>query len=160
MPSKSRPADSGLPPFGADAQQVWLAGLGALTQAQQEGSKAFETLVQDGLTMQRKVQSAAEAKLGEASAKLNQLTQEMSQRATGQWDKLEGLFEERVARALQSLGLDMPTLQQLQTLEARIAALEAQLAASKPRAPSAPGARKTAPPKAAPRKTARKAKGA
>jgi poly(hydroxyalkanoate) granule-associated protein len=157
MTRKSNPSDSGFSPLGADAQQVWLAGLGALTKAQQEGSKAFESLVQEGLSMQRKVQTAAEAKLSEASAKLNQLTQDMSQRATGQWDKLEGLFEERVARALQRLG--MPTLEQIQALEARIAELEAQLASGKTAAPGTQRASASAPRKTT-RSAARPSKGA
>ena len=30
------------------ARQIWLAGLGAFARAQDEGSKFFETLVQEG----------------------------------------------------------------------------------------------------------------
>jgi len=48
------------------AQQIWLAGLGAFSKAQQEGTKAFEKLVTDGMTMQRKVQQTAAEKLGRA----------------------------------------------------------------------------------------------
>jgi polyhydroxyalkanoate synthesis regulator phasin len=51
---------------------------------------------------------------------------DMGQRAGGQMDKLEGIFEERVAKALQSMGL--PSAQDLAALEARVAALETQLA--------------------------------
>ena len=42
------------------AQQIWQAGLGAFTRAQAEGSKAFEALVKEGLTIQRKTQAAKE----------------------------------------------------------------------------------------------------
>ena len=45
------------------AQQIWLAGLGAFSKAQQDGTKAFEKLVSDGITMQRKVHTTAEEKL-------------------------------------------------------------------------------------------------
>ena len=51
------------------AQQIWLAGLGAFSKAQQEGTKAFEKLVTDGMTMQRKVQQTAAEKLAEATEK-------------------------------------------------------------------------------------------
>jgi poly(hydroxyalkanoate) granule-associated protein len=51
------------------AQQIWLAGLGAFAKAQQDGTKAFEKLVSDGITMQRKVHSTAEEKLAEATQK-------------------------------------------------------------------------------------------
>lgn len=155
MPSK--PDSSKLPP-GADtvrdsAQQIWLAGLGAFTKAQQEGGKVFDALVQEGLAMQRKAQSTAEARLNEASQKVSHLAQEFSQRATGQWNQLEGLFEERVARALQRLGI--PSAEQVQALQARVAELEAQLKAraSRPTAKKAAPARKTA--RKSPAKTAR-----
>ena len=52
------------------AQQIWLAGLGAFSKAQQEGTKAFEKLVSDGITMQRKVHTTAEEKLAEAMPKI------------------------------------------------------------------------------------------
>lgn len=147
MPSKSSPRDSTSIPGAESAQQIWLAGLGAFTKAQQEGSKVFDALVQEGLAMQRKAQSTAETKLSEASQKVSSLAQELSQRAGGQWNQLEGLFEERVGRALERLGI--PSAQEVQALRERVAALEAQLR-------SAP-ARKAAPAKKAPaRKTAAK----
>jgi poly(hydroxyalkanoate) granule-associated protein len=127
----SKPASStpspGIDAVRDSAQQIWLAGLGAFTNAQEEGGRAFETLVQEGMAMQRKAQTTAETKLAEASQKVSSLAQEFSQRATGQWTQLEGLFEERVARALERLG--MPSIQQIQALQARVAALEAQLKA-------------------------------
>ena len=42
------------------AQQIWLAGLGAFNKAQSEGNKVFETLVKEGLSIQRKTQAVAE----------------------------------------------------------------------------------------------------
>ena len=54
------------------AQQIWQAGLGAFHRAQAEGSKAFEALVNEGVAMQRKTQSAAQAKLAEAVAQRRQ----------------------------------------------------------------------------------------
>ena len=107
------------------AQQIWLAGLGAFAKAQQDGTKAFEKLVSDGISMQRKAQSTAEEKLAEATHKATQAAHTFSERATGQWGKLEGIFEERVARALHSLGL--PSAAEMQALHDRVASLEAQL---------------------------------
>ena len=119
------------------AQQIWLAGLGAFAKAQQDGTKAFEKLVSDGITMQRKAHSTAEEKLAEATQKATQAAHTFSERATGQWGKLEGIFEERVARALHGLGL--PSADDMKTLHARVAALEAQLGmkqASKAKVPA------------------------
>lgn len=107
------------------AQQIWLAGLGAFAKAQQDGTKAFEKLVSDGISMQRKVHSTAEEKLAEATQKATQAAQALNERATGQWGKLENIFEERVAKALHSLGL--PSAAEMKALHARVAALEAQL---------------------------------
>jgi poly(hydroxyalkanoate) granule-associated protein len=127
------PADS--------AHQIWLAGLGAFTLAQKEGSKAFDTLVQEGLAMQRKAQTTAEAKIAEASQKMSSLAQDIGSRASGQWDRIEGLFEDRVARALERLG--MPSALQVQALEQRLAAMEKKAPAA--RAPAAKKAAKKAP---------------
>ena len=54
----------------------------------------------------------------------------LNERATGQWDKLENIFEDRVAKALYRMG--MPSAQDLQDLQARIATLEAQLGVKPP----------------------------
>ena len=100
--------------------------------------------------MQRKAQTTAEARLTEAGQKVSHLAQDLGQRASGQWSQLEGLFEDRVARAMERLG--MPTAQQVQALEARVADLEAQLKARKP----APAAKKTTAARKAAAKTVRK----
>ena len=36
------------------AQQIWLAGLGAFSKAQEEGSKVFNALVKEGMAIQHK----------------------------------------------------------------------------------------------------------
>ena len=142
------------------AQQIWLAGLGAFAKAQEDGTKAFEKLVSDGITMQRKVQITAEEKLAEATQKATQAAHTLSERATGQWGKLEGIFEERVAKALHGLGL--PSAAEMKALHARVAVLEAQLgvkpkAAAKTAAtPVVKTATKTAAKKAPAKKTAKK----
>ena len=128
------------------AQQIWLAGLGAFAKAQEDGTKAFEKLVSDGITMQRKVHTTAEEKLAEATQKATQAAHTLSERATGQWGKLEGIFEDRVAKALHRLG--MPTLLDIQMLNDRVAQLEAQLAALQAKSAPKP-ASTTAKPKTA-----------
>jgi poly(hydroxyalkanoate) granule-associated protein len=143
------------------AQQIWLAGLGAFAKAQQDGTKAFEKLVSDGITMQRKVHTTAEEKLAEATQKATQAAHTLSERATGQWGKLENIFEDRVAKALHSLGL--PSAAEMEALHARVAALEAQLggqakpAAKRKAQPTAKAAAKSAPRPAAKKAPAKKA---
>ena len=110
------------------AQQIWQAGLGAFAKAQEEGSKVFDTLVKDGSKLQETTMQA-QAKMAEAAAKAGAMASDMGQRASGQFDRLEGIFEERVAKALHNMGL--PNAQDMADLQARVSALEAELKALK-----------------------------
>ncbi len=107
------------------AQQIWLAGLGAFAKAQQEGSKVFDTLVKEGASLQRKTQSAAGEKLSEATSRMTTMASDLSSRATGQWDKLETIFEGRVSKALNKLGV--PKAEDIEVLSARIEELNRNL---------------------------------
>ena len=100
------------------AQQIWQAGLGAFTRAQAEGSKAFESLVKEGVSIQRKTAAAAEEKISEATSKMSHMATDITSKASGQWDKLENIFEERVAKALNKLGV--PSAKDVNALIARI----------------------------------------
>ena len=90
------------------AQQIWLAGLGAFAKAQEEGGKVFDNLVKEGTSLQRKTQAAAEERLSDATSRMASMATEISSKASGQWDKLESIFEERVAKALNKLGVLVP----------------------------------------------------
>lgn len=114
-------------PFTPPAQHVWLAGLGAMAKAQEQGSKAMEALMNDGLAFQRKSQAEAQQRLQEATERLSHLASDLGQQANVRVDKLEHLFEDRVAKALHRLG--MPSLLDIQMLNERVAQLESQLAA-------------------------------
>jgi poly(hydroxyalkanoate) granule-associated protein len=103
------------------AQQIWQAGLGAFTRAQAEGSKAFESLVKEGVSIQRKTQAVAEERISEATNKMSNMATDITSKASGQWDKLENIFEERVAKALNKLGV--PSAKDVNELIARIDAL-------------------------------------
>ena len=120
----------GVPPLSStmreSASQVWLAGLGAFARAQEEGTKVFDTLVKEGLTIQRKTQAAAGERLSEATSRMASMATDITSRATGQWDKLETIFEERVSRALGKLGV--PTSRDIDALIARIDELNRQVA--------------------------------
>ncbi|MDP9996192.1 poly(hydroxyalkanoate) granule-associated protein [Variovorax boronicumulans] len=140
------------------AQQIWLAGLGAFAKMQQEGSKAFEALVKDGAGMQKKTQAAAEETLAQAQQRMAGFASEFGTKAAGQWGKLENIFEERVARALEKLGV--PSAVDMAALQARVEALEAQLKGSAKAAATSrkTTARKAAAPAPAAKKTLRRTK--
>lgn len=138
--SETPPHIPGMPDLSTlspmSAHQIWLAGLGAVAQAQAQGSKAFETLVNDGLAFQQKGQEEARQRFEEVTERFASMAQGLGQQAVGRMDKLEHVFEERVARALHRLG--MPTLQDIADLQTRVADLEAQLAkTSRPAAKTA-----------------------
>jgi poly(hydroxyalkanoate) granule-associated protein len=129
------------------AQQIWLAGMGAFSKAQEEGGKVFEALVKEGVSLQRKTQSVAQEKMGEVSSKMGKMTSmasDVGAKAGQQWDRLESIFEERVAKSLSKLGV--PSSKDVDALIERIDALTAQVAKlSKPPATAKPAAKKAKP---------------
>lgn len=140
------------------AQQIWLAGLGAFAKAQAEGGKVFESLVQEGLAMQRKTHDAAEDKLAEATNRMSAMANDLTSKATGHWDKLENIFEDRVSRALRKLGV--PTAREIDALTARVeelnrsvAKLSAARAATAARSPAKAAGKRTAAKRSAARKS-------
>lgn len=130
------------------AQQIWLAGMGAFSKAQAEGGKVFEALVGEGMKLQRKTQSLAEDRISEVASKMTAVADGVTHKAGAQWDKLESIFEERVAKALNKLGV--PSRADVDALIARIDSLSAQLggATAPARAKRAVPARKATPAKA------------
>lgn len=120
---------------------IWLAGLGALANAQAEGGKAFEALVRQGLEMQARTQALAKEQWSEAAQRMGAMGADA---ATGSWGRLGGIFENRVARALASMGMLSPG--EVGELKARVEALEQAVEALRGKAAPArkSAARKTA----------------
>lgn len=137
------------------AQQIWLAGLGAFAKAQEEGGKVFETLVKEGLSIQRKTQSAAEERIAEATNRMTALANDISARATGKWDKLETIFQDRVAKALNGLGA--PSARDMEALATRIHEIEQRIEQLSTKAAAPRAATKGAAKPAAKRTTSRTA---
>ena len=129
------------------AQQIWQAGLGAFVKAQKEGSNDFRTLVREGTDLQQRSRALAD---GEAIAE--HAAAGASAEHEGSWDKLEQVFEERVARALSTIGV--PNQKDIQQLSLRIeelsrVVLELTQQSSVQRAQSATPARPAAAPRVA-----------
>lgn len=142
------------------AQQIWLAGMGAFGKAQGEGSRFFETLVKEGLHLQRRTHGMAEDKLGEVTGRMSAMAGSVTSKAGQNWDRLETIFEQRTAKALGKLGV--PSAKDVEVLTQRVEELAAAVSrlakvggGAKAGAKVAP---KVAPKKAAtiPRKTAGK----
>ncbi|MGK5020867.1 phasin family protein [Janthinobacterium sp. LB2P10] len=116
----------------SSAQQIWQAGLGAYAKAQEEGGRVFSKLVKEGSQFQRRT----EDKVGDVSDSVSKLADGVGKQASGSWDKLEQVFEERVARALATIGV--PTQNDIVALHAKIDALSSQVAALTGKAAPAP----------------------
>jgi poly(hydroxyalkanoate) granule-associated protein len=121
------------------AQQIWLAGMGAFAKARAERTKIFDALVKEGHNIQLRTRALAEDRMGEVSEKVN----DVKERASESWDKLEQVFENRVSRALGRLGV--PTSKDIQALARRVDELSESVKALGAKAP----ARATAPKAAA-----------
>ncbi len=121
------------------AQQIWLAGMGAFNRAQSEGSKLFESLVRDGLSLEQTARKFAGKRAEVVRDVVEDRVGQARERAADTWDKLEQVFEDRVQRAL--VKLDVPGRNDLHALTQRVEKLTAELRkanASAPKAVKAP----------------------
>ena len=96
------------------ARQIWLAGLGAFSKAEEEGGKLFESLVKEGEEVEARTRKTAEEKVEEVKGKMK----EVKDKVSDTWDDLEQVFEDRVARVLNRLGV--PTNDDVQELSKRV----------------------------------------
>jgi poly(hydroxyalkanoate) granule-associated protein len=140
----------------ASAQQIWQAGLGAFAKAQQEGQRGFSKLVRDGSELQKRAR-----KVEEATGTVARAAERASRRGTSSWGKLEQVFEERVARALATIGV--PARSEVEELKHRIGELERTVAAladrlhAQPNLAAAPARTRAAPATAASKPAAKRA---
>jgi poly(hydroxyalkanoate) granule-associated protein len=138
------------------ARQIWLAGLGAFAKAQEEGAKVFDALVKEGKGLEAKTRKMTESRVNDMNEQMNKAAatatkaaQAASDKANAAWDKLEQVFEDRVARALNRLGVpthkDIHALsQQVAELSSAVTALRSKQAAKSPRSRGSSAPVKTA----------------
>ena len=124
------------------AQQIWQAGLGALSRAQAGAPKVFEDLMKEGSKLQGGALDAAQKVVMQAfqgaQKSVNQRVDTVKAQAGETWDNLEKIFQTRVQRAMHQLG--MPTAEEITALSRKVAELTAaveRLAAGAPKAPRA-----------------------
>ena len=152
-PGRSAGDDNLAKAVRGSAQQIWLAGLGAFSKAQAEGTKVFNALVKEGRMVHAKTRKAAEIKVGEMTTAMGKLAAKASNQASGNWDRLEQVIEKRLARALNSVAV--PTNKEIQILAKRMDQLTASVHRLAGRAPRKTAAKKTAAGKPARRKAAK-----
>lgn len=114
------------------AQQIWLAGLGALSRAQNEGKSLFDSLVKEGESMEER--SRQQSDRGESLRDSVETTlSQARERAAGTWDRVERSFEDRVHRVLRRM--DIPSRSDIETLNDRLDALNRRLTRAENQSP-------------------------
>ncbi|MEE4304798.1 MAG: phasin family protein [Wenzhouxiangella sp.] len=147
------------------AHEIWLAGLGAFSMAQQEGNKLFEhgrksveetsskvigesnklfdRLVKEGGKLEGRGRKMASDTVTGVRDDVESRVGKVRDSAQSNWDKLEKVFEQRVARALSRLGV--PTSDEIKQLSDRVAELNKEVRAlSEQQKKSGGAAKKTA----------------
>lgn len=100
------------------ANKVWLAGLGALAMAEEEGSKLFKNLVKKG----EEYEVRGKAELGKEFGKLKDIVVEVRGKAGKAFEEVSGKvgekLDDQVAAALARIGV--PSKDEIATLTARV----------------------------------------
>lgn len=107
------------------AQHIWLAGVGAFGRAQEEGTRMFEALVKEGMSIEKNTRHIAGDRVDAVRDAMEERVGNVRDRASDTWDRLEKVFEQRVQRVLTKLGV--PGSKELQDLIGRVNELNAQL---------------------------------
>lgn len=100
------------------AEQIWLAGLGAFAKAQAQSGKLYETLVKEGSALEKATRKLTGNKVEEVRGMVENTVSQVKERATDTWDRLEQVFENRVSKALGTLGI--PGREELEQLAKRV----------------------------------------
>lgn len=107
------------------AHRIWLAGLGALAAAEQEGTKVFNRLVERGREFETKGRDEVKDTYEKARTK-----------AETTWSDVSSKVDEAVAGALHRLGV--PTRDEIRTLTQKVEELTAKVESLRPRTATTP----------------------
>jgi len=135
------------------ANRIWLAGLGALSTAEKEGSKVFKELVKKGEAYEKKARTQLKGLRGSVETAASKAKDS----AASAWDKVEGAWDDRVAATLRRIGV--PSKEEIGRLTHRVEELTALVEGkAKPKAARKRTAAKRKVAKKTPRKAAAKRK--
>lgn len=116
--SKSASERRSMLDFRKYTKQIWLAGLGAFSRAEEEGNKLFDSLVKVGEELESKTADIADQTVEKVSEKARESV-------TDTKDKVEKLIDNSVHHSLKRIGL--VTLKDVQHLERLILQLHAKV---------------------------------
>lgn len=93
----------------SSAQHIWLAGLGALSRAQHDGPKLFQSLVEEGGKVQdrtsKTVERAIKSALDNVQSAVDDRVSDVKGKAQETWENVEKMFQSRVQKAIHQLGV-------------------------------------------------------
>lgn len=109
MASKAKASTKIPAAVGTAMYEVWLAGLGALSQAQREGRKQFESLVAEGMAIQERVRTMAQSQIEAGARQMIEAAQAATEKAQGSWEEFQGAVQGHLERLMASApgGKDM-----------------------------------------------------
>ena len=99
--SKSKSSKKSALDFKKYTQQIWLAGLGAFSRAEEEGNKLFDSLVKVGEELESKTVDLADNAVGK-------VTEKAKESVTDTKDKVEKFLDTGVNHSLNRIGLVTP----------------------------------------------------
>ncbi|WP_408698262.1 phasin family protein [Acinetobacter baumannii] len=82
-------------------KQIWLAGLGAFSRAEEEGNKLFDSLVKVGEELESKTGDLADTTVGKVTEKAKESVSDTK-------DKVEKILDTSVNHSLNRIGLVTP----------------------------------------------------
>lgn len=113
--------------------RIWLAGLGALAVAEEEGNKLFSRLVERG----KDVESKGKVEVDKMKAEAERFKTKAESTFDTWGDKLGEKFDEKLTATLHRLGV--PTRDEIRNLTQRVEELNAKVEQLKPRVTPAAG---------------------
>jgi poly(hydroxyalkanoate) granule-associated protein len=126
-----------------NAHQIWLAGLGAVATAQEEGGKLFKNLVEKGEDFEKAGKNRVEQAKGAVSG--------VKVVAESYWDTFERTLDDKVTAVIHRIGV--PTKDEIDTLTERVESLTASIEKLRTKQTPKPRTRATAAKKPAAKKT-------
>ncbi|MEY4516815.1 MAG: hypothetical protein RL180_1161 [Pseudomonadota bacterium] len=87
--------------FRKYTQQIWLAGLGAFSRAEEEGSRLFDSLVKVGEELESKTTDLADSTVGA----VEEVREKVTERVTDTRTRVERALDERVSQTVARIGL-------------------------------------------------------
>jgi poly(hydroxyalkanoate) granule-associated protein len=87
--------------LSASARKIWLAGLGAIAEAEKRGDQLFESLVKSGESFEEDLKNP----LGKAGGAFKESVETARTRASSAFQDLEGMVDRRVDALMKSMGL-------------------------------------------------------